>query len=500
VTATASIPNTNASKTTGIGSAVAKGAFWTVLCAVGAKVISLGSQVVAARFLTPAEFGYAATALSVVTIISAFLASNLQRVLVQREAVSASTLAQAFWLGLAMNTAAALLLAASAPFAAAWFEQSHLRNLILLISAAVPVMGLHVVYSASLSRSLQFRTLSLVQLGQGLVQNGAVIILAATGWREYALIAPLLPAAAFAALAVRWSHGPIALERPRWSEWKSMLNSSRWVMVLALVTALQGYGLNLVVASVLNAESTGLLFWASTLSSQFVFLLCSSLQSVLFPALSRMSEDPTRLQSAFTRSARVMLLLLTPVLALQLVLVEPIIPLIFGEKWSSAAALVQWLTLGALTQPLQVLASSALMSAGKFRHAAVFGALQAVSVAAVAGVTGSDFGVQACAAAVGTTAFCSNILVALLAVRALGLTSACVWSGLEALLKVGAGITLVGALAWASSVAPTARVPLAALAVFIGWAAVVCLCAPFRADLGNLVLSLRRRRPSPAAA
>lgn len=429
-------------------SAVVQGALWTVVLAVLTKCLSLVAQFGIAWFLSPRELGHAATAFAVVGVISAFLASNLQKVLIQQPALAPSTLTQAFWVSLAMNGVAGVLLAALAPFAARLLNQPQLTGLLYVISVAVPVMGLNVVYSAKLYRDLRFRTVSIVQFVQGAIQNGLIVLLAALNWHEYAVVAPLIPGAVFSAAAVRYFAGPVRFNMPRPVECWALLKSSRWIMLTALLTAVQGYGVNLVLAAVLDAENTGLFFWASTLASQFVFLLATNLQTVLFPAMSRVATDPRRIEHAVKRACRILLLLLTPALALQFILVVPAVPFFFGSKWSASIPLIQWLTVGCLTQPLQIIAVAAMMSAGRFRAVAFLTGGAALFTCFLAWIGATLGGITGAAAAVGLGSLVLNALIGCWTLRLLVGSAQSIFASAIALAGVLVPACVLGFATW----------------------------------------------------
>jgi PST family polysaccharide transporter len=118
-----------------------------------------------------------------------------------------------------------------------------------------------------------------------------------------------------------------------------------------------------------------------------VFLLATNLQGVFFPSLTQLNAEPDRQFAAFRKAAGMLGLCAVVVSVLQITTAEPLIPLIFGEKWTRAVPVVQWLSVAIITQPLNVLATSVLLAWGQFRAVAMVTALTGalLTVAAVAG-------------------------------------------------------------------------------------------------------------------
>src|SRR5437773_862485 len=93
-----------------VGTQAAHGAFWTIFFSVLNKVVTLGSQIAVAWFLLPQDMGLVAMAFSITSLVTTICGSSLSKILIQRQDRFAEDAGQVFWLSLAMNTAAALLL------------------------------------------------------------------------------------------------------------------------------------------------------------------------------------------------------------------------------------------------------------------------------------------------------------------------------------------------------------------------------------------------------
>jgi hypothetical protein len=103
-------------------------------------------------------------------------------------------------------------------------------------------------------------------------------------------------------------------------------------------------------------------------------------------------------------------LAMAPVCALQIVLAHPVIDLFFQARWLPAVPVVQWLSLGMITQPLNILGTSLLMARGEYRRLAFLAALAAIITAAAAWA-GACFGKEAeIARCTGIALFFTNLL------------------------------------------------------------------------------------------
>jgi len=349
-----------------VGAKAAHGAFWTVCFSVLNKFFTLGSQVALAWFLLPQDFGLVAMALSITSVVTMLCGSSLSKVLIQRQERFDEDAGQVFWLSLAMNAAAALLLAAISPLAGMLFKEPRVISLILIAAAAIPLMALPTIYAAALYRDLRFKTVSMLHCGEGIIRNGSAVALAACGFGAYSLVLPLLASALFAAILFRAKAGRIAIGEPQPRQWKALLAPAGWLMLHALFAAIQGYGAAFIIGIGHDSTVAGLYYWGFALSTQAMFLLANNLQTVFFPVLSKVNDDVQRQYAAFRKTSQALLLIAVPVCALQVLLARPFIEMVFHARWLPAAPVVQWLSLGMITQPLSVLAASLLLARGRF--------------------------------------------------------------------------------------------------------------------------------------
>jgi O-antigen/teichoic acid export membrane protein len=364
---------------------------WTTALSFVSKLVTMGSQVVVAWFVLPREIGLAALTLSVASIASTVSSFHLSRVLIQRREWNEADVSQAFWLSLAMNLFGALVLALMAPGAASLFGEPQLRPMIWVVAAAVFFQALPTIYSTALYRQLRFRSVALIHLGQSVLLNGLTILLAILGFGVYALVLPLVVSALYLGAVCRLAAGRIPLGRPCPEQWPRLLTPAAWLMGVAGCTALQGYGSNFVIGLAHDPTVAGIYYWSFSLSGQAVFLLVSKLQDVLFPALSRLNGDPERQGVAFKKICEALTLATVPVCVLQVLLARPGIELLFHERWEAAIPVVQWLSLGMLTQPLGMMASSFLLARGCYRRLAALTAGVALAVTGAAAI-GAHFG------------------------------------------------------------------------------------------------------------
>src|SRR5712692_6224104 len=229
-----------------VGAQAARGAFWTILFSVLNKCVTLGSQIALAWFLLPEDMGV-----------------------------------------VALNVTASLLLVALSPIGASLFKEPRVTSLTLVVAAAIPFMALPTIYVAALYRDLRFKSIAMIQFGEGALRSGAAVALAALGGGALSLVLPLVPGAIYSTVAFRWAAGRLPLSRPAPRTWPLLVAPALWLMLQTLFVAVQAHGTNFVIGITHNSTVAGFYFWGFSISSQAMFLLAANLQGVLFPVLSK---------------------------------------------------------------------------------------------------------------------------------------------------------------------------------------------------------------------
>jgi lipopolysaccharide exporter len=426
-----------------------RGTVYTIAVSVGGKLVTVASQIGLAWFLVPKDMGLVAMTMSVVGLVSVIAGSNLGSMLIQRQARFAEIAGQVFWLALLMNTVGAVIAIAVAPLTQRLFGEAGVAPLLVVVALASPFMALPTIYSAALSCDLKFGALSWIQFVQGLVQNGCALGLAAAGFGPYSLVLPLLVTSALSALMYRRAAGRIPIPAPAPAQWWPLLASSSWLMLNTLFTAVRSYGPSFAIAVVIkDSVVTGFYYWGFSLAFQAIFLLAANLQSVFFPTLIKLNDSPDRQFAAFRKVCLVLGIVAVVVCVLQVLLARPLISLLFHERWERAIPVVQWLSIGILSQPLNTLATSLLLARGRFGVVAAITAFSGVSVTLAAAV-GASMGQEAeIAQWTGLSILVTNLISGWFGYRVFERGWGCLMKDLLPLVGMGVPMALLG---WAGA-------------------------------------------------
>jgi len=151
-------------------------------------------------------------------------------------------------------------------------------------------------------------------------------------------------------------------------------------------------GDNLVVGRFLGPTTLGYYGRAHSLMAAPAYAFGTVLDQVLFPAMARVQDDPTRLAAAYRRGVALIALLVLPASAVLVLLAPELIRAVLGAKWGAVVVPFQILGLGMLFRTSYKMSDSIARSTGAVYRRAWRQILYAVLVLAATGL-GTRWGI-----------------------------------------------------------------------------------------------------------
>ncbi len=337
-----------------LGGRARSGLIWSLLNSGAARVLNVLAGLVIARIVTPAEFGTYAAAVLVMTIVLSMNEIGLSVAVIRWKervervtptAVSGSLLSSGVWFALMFLGAPAIADLLGAPEA---------TTAIRILSFGVLLDGVSTIPNALLMRAFQQRRRAGAEIAGFLVGTPIGIFLASK-WGAAGLAVGLLIANLVTTVLILW----LAPERPRpgWDR-ETAIDLVRLglppAMTSVLLLAIINVG-SVAVSIAIGVSALGFYALAFNVANWPWNLLSMPIRQVSLPAFSRLADDRAGLEGAFAQS----LALATGVAVLGglllAALAEPLVGILYGDKWLPAVAALRWLAFyGALRVALEL--------------------------------------------------------------------------------------------------------------------------------------------------
>jgi O-antigen/teichoic acid export membrane protein len=323
-----------------------EGVIWAGGQAVVSKVVTFGAQLVLARLLVPAEFGLIAMANSIAFLMGAMQSGGVRSILIRRQTHIALWLNPAFWYSTALGLVAGALILVVSPTVASYYGQPVLSNLMPIMVAGMLIENLAVVPSTMLQARLDFRTLGFINICTPVGQAALSIVFAWTGFGAISLVLPKIPVGLVVG-AVLWR---AAAFRPKpcfqMKRWRYLVADSGLMLLAWFSFAAAGQIPVALLARAHGPEYAGIFSFAVTVTTQVIMLLAAQLDSVLFPALAKLSLTPDMQWRAFVKATVILAQIVFFISGAQILLAGPVVQALFTDRWQAAIPLIQLFSVG----------------------------------------------------------------------------------------------------------------------------------------------------------
>ncbi|MEF8727733.1 MAG: lipopolysaccharide biosynthesis protein [Accumulibacter sp.] len=332
---------------------VLSGLRWVAGAKLIGQVVTWGLTIVVMRMLSPEDYGLLAMA----TVLVAFLAMMAQfgvgAAAVQAADMDDARLRQIFGLVILFNSGLFLLLFLTAPLVGRFFDEPRLVAIIRVLGLQFVLMMFSVIPSSQLSRKLDFKGQSLVDLLSAIMGSLTALAGSLAGLGVWSLV--------WATLVMESSRGiGLNLMAPfrHWPDFR-VRGTRQFLLFGGKLTGARilwfcySQADTVIVGKLLGKDLLGVYSVAIHLASLPVHKLLAIINQVAFPAFARIQGDQGKLASHFLLAVRMLSFTAFPVLWGLSSVAQELVALLLGEKWRAATLPLQLL---ALMMPLHMLA------------------------------------------------------------------------------------------------------------------------------------------------
>ncbi len=399
---------------------MARGAAWMVLFRLFDRSIGLVSTAVLARVLVPADFGLVAMAMSVIALIELATAFSFDIALIQKKDPQRAHFDTAWTLNLLIAVGGAILTAALAQPAAAFYGDPRLAPVMLAIGAAWLVSGLENIGTVNFRRNMDFGA-EFRFLASKRVIAFVVTMVAAWIFQSYWTLIIGMATGRVAGVVLSYA---LQSYRPRLSLacTRELFSFSGWMMLSNLAQVAMARAPHFIVGRAFGAQTLG----AYTVAAEIAHLphteLVAPINRAMFPGYSRLVDDLDAFRKTCIDATAAIFLLVLPISVGVALMAPQIVRILLGPQWAEAAPIIQVLAFAGAVSALTSNNMSAYQALGKPRLSTVTLGVRLGLLLLGLAVLSTRFGVLGVAfaellAAMGSLAVSVPILAATLRIR-----------------------------------------------------------------------------------
>ncbi|RUO37308.1 flippase [Aliidiomarina shirensis] len=341
------------------------GILWNFFEQLARKGIGIFVTLILAYFLTPEAYGLVAMMAVFLALGSSIMQSGFNQALIRMPDVTQTDYNTAFFANIALGVFAYLLLFLTAPFIAGFYDEAQLVLLIRIAALSIIINAFQVVQQASLSRALNFKAQVKAVLPASTISGIAAIGLAYLGWGVWALVGQMLLAALLQTVFLWIVQGWRPTRDFSIPTLKEMYGFGYKLFLSGVLDTIFQNLYVLVVAKLFSTTIAGLYYFAHQIKQLVIQQLVMSIQTVTYPALSKLQNDDENLRRGYSRVISVSTFLLFPAMLFLAVMTEPLFAIFLPDKWFTAASYLQLMCIAAMIYPLNTINLNILKVKGR---------------------------------------------------------------------------------------------------------------------------------------
>ena len=313
--------------------AVISGVLWKSFENFGIQFINFGVSIILARLLTPNDFGTIALLTIFIQIASILMSSGFPTALVQKENTDQLDRCSVFYFSIGIGLVLYALLWLSAPAIASFYHIPVLKPIMRVLAFRIVLGSLSAIQNVELARNMLFRKSFMITIPAILTKAATGIALALSGYGLWSLVWAEM-AGGFISTGMKWI---VIGWRPSLvfsaQRLRSLFSFGSKLMGANFVTVIASQLHSLVIGRVYSAADLGFYNRGDHLPEISMRAVEGGVETVLFPAFSKLQNDRQKLKLALRRTIRTTTSLIFPLLFGIASVAEPFVRLLLSDKW-----------------------------------------------------------------------------------------------------------------------------------------------------------------------
>lgn len=348
---------------------VVAAAKWSLITEVLAKLITPVTNIILAHILAPTAFGILATIMMVISFAEMLADAGFQKFLVQYEFESEDetqkNVSVAFISNIVLAIVLWLVIIIWRDELAILVGNEGLGFPLAVMGAMLPLGAFSSIQMAMYRRSFNFKFLLSIRMITIITPLFISIPMALAGFDYWSLIAGLLAAHLFTAIALCVRQEKLISIYFSSTVFRKMFSFSAWSLAEAFSIWLTAWVDTFIISHFLDAYYLGLYKMPTAIVTTVMAIATSSMAPVLFSALSRHQHNQVEFEKTFLTFQRYMALFLVPLGVGMFVYQDFIVEILLGPQWKLAGIVLgSWALSSSLVTAISYLISEAFRAKG----------------------------------------------------------------------------------------------------------------------------------------
>lgn len=341
---------------------VASGVAWSLSEKLGTILLQMVVSIVVARLLMPDDVGLMALMTFFTSLALVVVDSGFSQMLIRKNNPAPGDYKSVFLFNIVVSWIVYLLLVATFPWVAAFYEQPVLARIAPVLFLLIPVNALGAIQNTLFTRQFRFALLSKITFFSSLVSGALAVTMALAGCGVWSLVGQRVSAIAVRS-ALLWFFSdwrPRRSVRASTQPLREMAPYSLRLMSTDLVAAIYNKVAQLFIGKIYSTDLLGYFYQAQKLEELPVTSTVQSVQGVTFPAFSKLAALPEKLAESYRQVVMIVAFLMFPAMAGLSAIAPDLFALLLGERWMPTVPYFEVMCMVGLFTPLAMISYNVL--------------------------------------------------------------------------------------------------------------------------------------------
>ncbi len=338
---------------------------WRFLERSGSQIIQFVVSIILAQLLTPADYGVIGLITVFISIAQVFINTGFSQSLIQKKDADDVDFSSVFYSGIVFSIIIYGVLYFSAPFIASFYENELLTSIVRVLGLTVVVGSVNCVQTAYVQRTMQFKRFFWSTLIGTLFSAIVGITMAYKGFGVWSLVGQQIINTLVNTIVlwftVKWR--PILAFS--FKRLKGLLSYGWKLLFAALFDTLYQNIYSLIIGKKYSTADLGYYNKGKQFSYLIINNINSSIDSVLFPAMSNLQESKESVKALTRRAIKTSTFVIFPAMAGLAAVATPLIRLLLTDKWLPCVPFLQFCCFAYAFWPIHTANLQAIKAMGR---------------------------------------------------------------------------------------------------------------------------------------
>ena len=338
---------------------------WSLVQRFGVMIISFCANLVLARLLTPDDYGVIGMLLIFISVSNTFIDGGFGTALIQKKEPTQEDYSTIFFWNIFISVILTGILYISSPLISEFYRLPLLSDVLKVMGTVLVINAFSVVQTNILQKKFEFKKLATINIIANIAASILAIVLALRGFGVWSLVFRYLSCSLVISIILWITTKWKPMLTFKFKSFRTLGKFGGMVLLANLVETIYTEFQGLVIGRAFSAKDLGYYTQAKRMEEIPTLGISSAVNQASFPMYARLQDNKVALSLAVRKYVRALSLLVIPLYFLFILVAEPLITILFTEKWIESVDLFKILCLVGMIYPINTVNTNVIKSLGK---------------------------------------------------------------------------------------------------------------------------------------